>query len=170
MKTPMFFFHRKSCRRFSNGRLVGNIDATDTNAWLTCSELAICGRPLTDNQAVLPLSKDILLPESLSTEDDLRQSERVRPSVETSSAQKGVARWTTLLSSMLNLTGTSFVDKRVIVLNLTPYIEDVGCSASWLVILGGKENSADIQRVVKNTRFMFRSRLLIHPCLQVPNK
>lgn len=124
-------------RRFSNGRLVANIDSNETNAWITCSELAICGRPLNENPIVLPLSRDLILPESLSPEDDLRQAERQRPSVETASAQKGVSRWVSLLESVLNVNGINFKDKCVVVLNLTGYIEDVGCAVSWFETWAG---------------------------------
>ena len=121
-------------RRFSAGRVVGNIDAADTNLWLTSSELCLCGRPLNDNP-VLPLSKDLILPESLSAEDDLRQAERQRPSVEATSAQKGVERWCALLQSMLTVSGNGLKDKSVVILNLTPYVEDVGCAVSWIECL-----------------------------------
>ncbi|CAK9005782.1 Uncharacterized protein SCF082_LOCUS8742 [Durusdinium trenchii] len=43
--------------------------------------------------------------EALGTEEDLRQSERQRPSAETCSAQKGTRRWEALLKSMLSLSG-----------------------------------------------------------------
>ena len=63
-------------RRFSSGCVVCNIDAVEQNVFTSASELALCGRPLNDTQVVLPLSKDLLLPESLNPEDDLRQAER----------------------------------------------------------------------------------------------
>ena len=130
----VFLFH-PNARRFSTGRVVGNIDAADSNVWLTSSELSICGRPLNESPVVLPLSKEMLLPESLSPEDDLRQAERQRPSTEAASAQKGVGRWVCLLQSMLTTSGSDLKDKCVVILNLTPYIEDVGCAVSWFGVL-----------------------------------
>lgn len=119
-------------RRFSSGRLICNIDAVDANVFINSCELSLCGRPLCDTDIVLPLSRDILLPEALGTEEDLRQSERQRPSAETCSAQKGTRRWEALLKSMLSLSGASLKGKPVIIINLTGYIEDLGCSATWL--------------------------------------
>jgi hypothetical protein len=121
-------------RRFSLGRVVGNIDAQDSNIWMTCSELSICGRPLSGQSVQLPLSKELILPESLSAEDDLKQAERQRPSTETAAAQKGVSRWICLLESILTITGDSFKDKCVILCNFTPYVEDVGCAVSGLAV------------------------------------
>jgi len=114
------------------GRIVNNADSNENNAFTTCSELALCGRPLNENPIVLPLSRDLVLPESLSPEDDLRQAERQRPSVETSSAQKGTTRWIALLQSLLTVHGHDLKEKLVIILNLTGYVEDVGCAAAWL--------------------------------------
>ena len=119
-------------RRFSLGRVVGNIDSQESNIWLTSSELALCGRPLSEQSVQLPLSKDLILPESLSPEDDLKQAERQRPSTETAAAQKGISRWMCLLESLLTVSGSSFKDKSVIVCNFTPYVEDVGCAVSRL--------------------------------------
>jgi len=118
-------------RRFSSGRVVCNIDAVEQNVFTSASELALCGRPLNDTQVVLPLSKDLLLPESLNPEDDLRQAERQRPSTETAAAQKGVQRWASLLESLVTTGGSTFKDKLIVVLNLTGYVEDVGCAVPW---------------------------------------
>ena len=118
-------------RRYSSGRLVCNIDGQDDNIWAGQSELGVCGRPLSDDPVVLPLSRDIILPESLSADGDLKQAERQRPSNETCSAQKGMKRWQKLLQSMLTMTtpGCKLIkNKPVCVLNLTGYIEDVGCA------------------------------------------
>ena len=119
-----------SVRRFSCGRLVTNFEAEE-NVFLTSSELALCGRPMSQVDISLPLSKDMLLPESLSPDEDLRQSERQRPSAEACAAQKGQARWIALLQSLLTTSGNLLKAKPVIVLNLTGYIEDVGCAVSW---------------------------------------
>lgn len=107
---------------------MANNESSSRNVFLQSSELALCGRPLKDHQVVLPLSKDILLPESLSADGDLRVQERQRPSVETCSAQKGTQRWIALLESLLS--GPDLKRKPVIVLNLTGYVEDVGVAAS----------------------------------------
>lgn len=68
----------------------------------------------------------MFLPESLDCEMDLRQAERQRPSVEATTAQKGVGRWIALLNSALTVTEGALKDKPVIVVNLTGYVEDVG--------------------------------------------
>lgn len=100
------------------------------NIWASASELGTSGRPLHCDALVLPLSRDIIVPESLSPEGDLKQAERQRPSTETCSAQKGVKRWEAILKSILTMPGTSMLkDKVVILLNITGYIEDAGCAA-----------------------------------------
>eukprot|EP00438_Fugacium_kawagutii_P020691 Skav232340 [mRNA] locus=scaffold1704:535693:541139:- [translate_table: standard] len=96
------------------------------NLFLTASELGTCGRPLNDEEIQLPLSKEMLLPESLDCEADLKQAERQRPSQEATQAQKGVSRWIALLSSLVTMADNSLKGKPVIIINLTPYIEDVG--------------------------------------------
>ena len=68
-------FKFASCRRFSIGRIVTNKDATEENAWACNSELGICGRPLTDARVLMPLSREILLPENLDPDADLRHLE-----------------------------------------------------------------------------------------------
>ena len=109
------------------------MDGQQDNVFLTASELGTCGRPLTDDTIVLPLSKDMLLPESLSCEADLKQAERQRPSAEATQAQKGVGRWVALLSSLLNISDDLLKNKPVIIMNLTGYIEDVGVAVAWFV-------------------------------------
>ncbi|CAK9075739.1 unnamed protein product [Durusdinium trenchii] len=112
-------------RRFSTGRLVCNMDGAEDNIFLTSSELGTAGRPLSHECITLPLSREIIVPESLSPDGDLKQAERVRPSVETCSAQKGTKRWMQLLQSLLTMGGGSpLKGKPVVVLNLTGYIED----------------------------------------------
>lgn len=114
---------------------MANFEAED-NLWLTRSELALCGRPLSDLEVQLPLSKDLLLPESLSPEDDLKQAERQRPSAEACCAQKGQLRWVALIQSMLTFSDASLRGKPVIILNLTGYVEDLGCAAAWCYVSG----------------------------------
>lgn len=123
-------FKFASCRRFSIGRIVTNKDATEENAWACNSELGICGRPLTDARVLMPLSREILLPENLDPDADLRQSERQRPSQETTLAQKGRDRWEVLLRSALTMSSYDMKGKAVILLNFTGYVEDVGCAVS----------------------------------------
>ena len=119
-------------RRFNAGRLVTNLDSASENIFATASELGLCGRPLQmDSEITLPLSKDMLLPESLDVDADLKQAERQRPSNEACQAQKGVQRWIALLQSLLTTSGDTLRGKPCIVLNLTGYIEDVGCAVSW---------------------------------------
>lgn len=120
-------------RRFNSGRLVCNIDSSSENIFLTASELGTCGRPLqAETDLTLPLSKEMILPESLEADSDLKQAERQRPSNEACQAQKGTKRWCALLSSLLTMSGDIMKNKPCIVLNLTGYIEDVGCAVSWL--------------------------------------
>lgn len=104
------------------------MDCSGTNVFLSGSELALCGRPLNEEPVMLPLSRDIILPESLSPDGDLRGAERQRSSVETCSAQKGTGRWASLLQALL--AGPDLKGKPVIVLNLTGYIEDCGVADS----------------------------------------
>ena len=107
-----------------------NNDAAETNVWLSSSELALCGRPLSDEVITLPLSREIYLPEELAPEKDLRQAERQRPSQETTSAQKGTGRWIALLRSALTSSGNSLKSRPIICVNLTGYVEDLGCAVS----------------------------------------
>ena len=129
-KRTYLSFKFVSCRRFSLGRIVTNKDSTDDNAWVCNSELGICGRPLTDTRVLMPLSREILLPENLDADADLRQSERQRPSQETTLAQKGRDRWEVLLKSALTMSNYDMKGKAVILLNFTGYVEDVGCAVS----------------------------------------
>ncbi|CAK9095526.1 Uncharacterized protein SCF082_LOCUS44871, partial [Durusdinium trenchii] len=116
-------------RRFSFGRLVVNKEAESDNPWINNSEFGSAGRPLGTDPIILPLSKDLILPEALDPDSDLRFAERLRPSSEATSAQKGCQRWEAILKSMLTMTGYSLKKSPVIVLNLTSYVEDLGVSA-----------------------------------------
>ena len=117
---------------------MANLDGAAENIFLSSSELGLCGRPLqNEDNLVLPLNKEMLLPESLDPESDLKQSERQRPSQEATHAQKGTARWAALLGSLLTLNGANMKNHPVIVLNLTGYIEDVGCAVSGIFRGGG---------------------------------
>ena len=106
------------------------MDSLGENVFLTSSELGLCGRPLSDDPLTLPLSRELLLPENLDTENDLKQAERQRPSQEACQAQKGIPRWMALAESLLTTSGTTLKNKPCILVNLTPYIEDVGVAVS----------------------------------------
>ena len=111
---------------------MANLDGAGENIFLTSSELGLCGRPLQgEENIVLPLSKEMLLPEALDAESDLKQAERQRPSAEACQAQKGTARWVALLQSLLTLSGGNMKNRPCIVLNLTGYVENLGVAASW---------------------------------------
>lgn len=123
-----------SCyRRWSNGRIIVNKDSEESNTFATSAELALAGRPLTDEKVYIPLSKDLLLPESLDSDHDLRTAERTRPSQEAITAQKGSDRYRQLVRSMLTLPGDTLSKSAVILVNLTGYVEEMGSAASWLV-------------------------------------
>ena len=119
-------------RRFSSGRLVVNKDFDEENPWINNSEFGCAGRPLTENKILLPLSRELLLPEALDPDNDLRFAERTRPSVEAASAQKGQQRWLTMFRSLLAMTSYSLKNKPVIIVNLTSYVEDVGVAVTCL--------------------------------------
>ena len=115
-----------------------NKDFEADNPWVNNSEFGCAGRPLSDEKILLPLSRELLLPESLDADNDLRFAERTRPSPEALAAQKGQHRWLTMLRSLLNMTNYSLKCKPVMLLNLTPYVEDLGVSATWLgMVLDG---------------------------------
>lgn len=113
-------------------------DFEGENPWINNSEFGLAGRPLSEEKILLPLSRELLLPESLDPDSDLRFAERARPSVEATSAQKGQHRWLTMLRSLLTMSsGYSLKKKPVIVINLTSYVEDVGVSATCLCFAQG---------------------------------
>lgn len=117
-------------RRWTSGRLVVNKDAEETNQFITASELALAGRPLTEKRIVIPLSKDLLLPESLEPDEDLKQAERQRPSAEPIAAQKGSERYIALIRSLLSLSGDGLARQAVVLVNLTGYVEEFGSAAT----------------------------------------
>ncbi|CAK9040042.1 unnamed protein product [Durusdinium trenchii] len=118
-----------SRRRWSFGRLVTNKEAEETNQFMVASELALAGRPLTDKKIVIPLSKDLLLPESLEADEDLKQADRQRPSAEAIAAQKGSDRYLALFRSLFSLSGDGLAKQAVILINLTGYVEELGAAA-----------------------------------------
>ncbi|CAK9060121.1 Uncharacterized protein SCF082_LOCUS31722 [Durusdinium trenchii] len=115
-----------SRRRWSSGRVVVNKDAEETNIFTTSAELVLAGRPLTEQKIFIPLSKDLVLPESLEAHEDLRTAERQRPSPEAIHAQKGSERYMALIRFILSIPGAGFGKSPVIIVNLTGYVEEMG--------------------------------------------
>ena len=72
----------------------------------------MAGRPLGD------LSKELLLPESLNPNEDLRTADRQRPSPETVAAQKGTDRFMAVIPSILKLPAGQLGNHPVIMINL----------------------------------------------------
>ena len=122
---------RSNIRRFSTGRIVVNGESKDSNIWLA-SELAVCGRPVSSNEAekgaptsILPKGSALLLPEGSSPNSDLKVSERVRPSPEQCSAQKGCGRLELLIESLLKYTN---LKGPVLIVNFCGYVEELGAA------------------------------------------
>ncbi|CAE7238938.1 unnamed protein product [Symbiodinium sp. CCMP2592] len=122
---------KSNARRFSMGRVVCNSASMDDCIWMS-GELAMYGRPVGAAEvetgaptSVLPKQSELLLPESASTSQDLRLSEKPKPSPEQTSAQKGIARAKALLEAALR--GVS-PPGPVLVINLTGYVEEVGAA------------------------------------------
>ena len=122
---------RSNIRRFSQGRIVINGDSLPNNQWLN-SELAVCGRPVSQNESekgaptsTLPKANALLLPEGASPNQDLKLAERVRPSPEQTSAQKGAARMELLLDSLMRNTN---VAGPVLLVNFTGYVEELAAA------------------------------------------
>lgn len=127
---------RSNIRRFSMGRIVVNGESMSTNQWLN-SELAICGRPVSQNEAekgaptsTLPKANALLLPEGASPNQDLKLAERVRPSPEQTSAQKGAARMELLLDSLMRNTN---VVGPVLLINMTGYVEELAAAVPLIL-------------------------------------
>lgn len=118
------------CRRWSAGRFVVNFQAMAENFLLQNSELAVAGRPLDNTQVLLPRQRDLLVPESLQSDSDIRLAERATPSPEQVRAQKGPGKHVALLRSVLS-TGRENLKGPVLVCNVTGYVEDVGSAVSW---------------------------------------
>ena len=112
--------------------MVCNHDAEAENVFINSAELAVAGRPLGDSKVYLPLSKDLVLPESLNPNEDLRTSERQRLSPETITAQKGADKCAALIASICNVSGQGLGQAPVLILNLTGYIEECGIAVPWL--------------------------------------
>ncbi|CAK9100002.1 Uncharacterized protein SCF082_LOCUS46826 [Durusdinium trenchii] len=131
--------NRSSMRRWAAGRVVIHCDTKSDNVWLD-SELAICGRPVGKCESekgapcsILPRSNMLLLPEAASPDSDLKLAERVRPSPEQTSAQKGTARLELLLDSLFRHTK---VQEPCLIVNLTGYVEELATSVLNLRMKG----------------------------------
>ena len=134
-------------RRFCAGRIVCNHEAESENLFVNNAELSCAGQPLGDRKVYLPLSKDLVLPESLNPNEDLRQSERLRPSPEAIVAQKGVDKYLNLVASICNVSGQGGLGRSPVILcNLTGYVEECGLAVPCPAGLGGKR-VADIVAV-----------------------
>lgn len=125
---------RSNLRRFSSGRIVVNGESFQNNVWME-SELAVCGRPTAANEgvagaptSVLPKSSQLLLPEGASPDSDLKIADRVRPSPEQTSAQKGTSRLELLIESVMR---HASLPKYVLVINLTGYVEEMASAVAW---------------------------------------
>ncbi|CAK9005910.1 Uncharacterized protein SCF082_LOCUS8794 [Durusdinium trenchii] len=130
---------KSSMRRFSQGRVIVNQDTVAANIWMN-SELSVFGRPINaDEQSagapttLLPKSSSLVLPEGSSPNSDLKISERVRPSVEQQSAQKGVCRFQALIESMVKLVP---VPGPLLIVNITGYVEECAAAALNIRIKG----------------------------------
>ena len=127
-----------SRRRFCAERIVCNHEAESENLFINNSELACAGRPLGDRKVYLPLSKDLVLPESLNPNEDLRQSERLRPSAEAIAAQKRVDKYLNLIASICNVSGQGGLGRSPVILcNLTGYVEECGLAVACRACLAG---------------------------------
>jgi hypothetical protein len=124
---------KTNARRFGTGRVVVGHDAIDTNSWISESELAVAGRPLNENiQSTisrLPRGQELLVPEASSADADIRIADRLRPSPEQVSAQKGVGRleilWESAVTNM-KLPGP------LVIVNLTGHVEEGGAADAYL--------------------------------------
>jgi hypothetical protein len=118
------------------GRLVLNGGALKDNIFMS-SELACAGRPMDFNNVTLPRQRDLLLPEPLDVDSGILLGERSKPSPEQVRAQKGPLIHQSLVQSLLKLDKESFRGPLLIV-NLTPYVEDAGSAVpKFEIVVGG---------------------------------
>lgn len=127
--------NKSNMRRFAASRVVVHSDSLDGNSWLA-SELAVCGRPVGRAEqemgaptSILPKSSALLLPEAGSPDLDLKLSERVRPSQEQTSAQKGTGRLEMLLESAFR---HARISGPTLVINLTGYVEEAAAAVTLI--------------------------------------
>ena len=73
-------------------------ESKDENLFLTASELGTSGRPLTETRIYMPLQRELMVPENLDKDKDIKLAERKKPSLETITAQKGIQRQKHLIS------------------------------------------------------------------------
>ena len=120
-------------RRWTSGRIAVHADSYNDNKWVTDSELAVAGRPLFcyGKEHVMPRTTQVVIPENLSADDDLKLAERKRPGKETMMAQKGVGNYMSILISCMK--GLTFGKQAPLLLvNLTGYIEDMAIVATHM--------------------------------------
>ncbi|CAL1152126.1 unnamed protein product [Cladocopium goreaui] len=124
---------KSNSRRWGAGRVITSSSMLSEKNWLD-SELCVSGRPVGPNEmqegapiALLPKTAALLIPEN-SSPDAVRISDRLRPSAEQVSAQKGCKRLEMLLESVLRY--TKF--KAVPIINLTGYVEDLAVAVATL--------------------------------------
>jgi hypothetical protein len=124
---------KTNMRRFMSGRIVVNGDTAEQNKWLGESELCVSGRPMT-NSPIPKLAKpeELMIPESLDPNKDLRMAERNRPNEEQIRAQKGEEVISTMLTSVLQNMDIGS-DSALIVNNLTPHVEEHANAFAHLV-------------------------------------
>lgn len=108
---------------------MANFGGVEDNFLLLNSELSVAGRPLDSAQVLLPRQRDLLIPESLGADTDIRLSERSKPSPEQIRAQKGPGKHLALLRSLFS-TGKEHLKGPVLIVNITGYVEDVGSAVS----------------------------------------
>ncbi|CAK9079619.1 unnamed protein product, partial [Durusdinium trenchii] len=84
--------------------------------------------------ATLPKSNMLLLPEGASPNSDLKIAERVRPSPEQSSAQKGLQRLEILVDSLVRY--VPLKDSPLLIVNFTGYVEELAAAVLNLRIRG----------------------------------
>lgn len=80
--------------------------------------------------ATLPKSNMLLLPEGASPNSDLKIAERVRPSPEQSSAQKGLQRLEILVDSLVRY--VPLKDSPLLIVNFTGYVEELAAAVPRL--------------------------------------
>lgn len=142
---------KSNSRKFGSGRVVVSSSGQDRNDWLG-SELAVYGRVVGENElesgaplAVLPRTASILIPEPASP-DAVRIADRLRPSAEQLSAQKGPQRLQMILESAMRHTKW----KAVLVVNLTGYVEEMSAAVMGLRLkksLAGEGSNVNLSKV-----------------------
>jgi len=113
-----------SSRRWLMGRAACDHDTRENNEWVDASEICVAGRPLKKHVVSLPKLKDMVVPESLDADKDVRASDYSRPNVKQGSAQKGIELNAVMLASALQ--DMQFEEgAALLIVNMTPYLEEV---------------------------------------------